>query len=115
VAAKRLLLLGDAAGYVEPFTGEGMTWAMLAAVSVAPLAREWLRPRADGNFPFRAFVDSWSREHRLLVARRQRDCRVLACLLRHPAAVRSALRVISRVPGIAKPFIHYFWNQKDLS
>ena len=48
-------LLGDAAGYVEPFTGEGMTWAMLAAVSVAPLAQEWLRPRADGNFPFRVF------------------------------------------------------------
>jgi menaquinone-9 beta-reductase len=115
VAAKRLLLLGDAAGYVEPFTGEGMTWAMLAAVSVARLAEEWLQPRADGNFPFRAFVDSWSRDHRLLVARRQRDCRVLACLLRHPTVVRSALGVISQVPGIAKPFVHYFWNQKDLS
>ena len=24
----RLLAIGDAAGYVEPFTGEGMTWAM---------------------------------------------------------------------------------------
>jgi menaquinone-9 beta-reductase len=115
VAAKRLLLLGDAAGYVEPFTGEGMTWAMLSAVSAARLASEWLSPRRDGDFSFRGLVDAWSREHRSLVARRQRGCRVLAALLRHPSAVRSALGVISRVPGLAKPLIHYFWNPKDLS
>ncbi len=72
VAAKRLLVLGDAAGYVEPFTGEGMTWAMLSAVSVAPLANQWLRTRQDGNRRFTDLADSWSREHRSLVARRQR-------------------------------------------
>ena len=36
------MLLGDAAGYVEPFTGEGMTWAMVSAVSIAPLAKKSL-------------------------------------------------------------------------
>ncbi len=41
-AAPRLLVLGDAAGYVEPFTGEGMTWGMLSAVLAAPLVADWL-------------------------------------------------------------------------
>ncbi len=29
-AAERLFLIGDAAGYIEPFTGEGMAWALAA-------------------------------------------------------------------------------------
>jgi flavin-dependent dehydrogenase len=114
VAAKRLLLLGDAAGYVEPFTGEGMTWAMLSAISVAPLAKEWLRTRQDGRRQLVALANAWSRQHRSLLAGRQRNCRALAYLLRHPSAVRTALRIISLAPGIAQPLIHYFWNQEDL-
>ena len=31
VAAERVFLIGDATGYVEPFTGEGMSWALSAA------------------------------------------------------------------------------------
>jgi menaquinone-9 beta-reductase len=115
VAGKRLLLLGDTAGYVEPFTGEGMTWAMLSAVSVAPLAKKWLETRKKGSRPFADLANAWSREHRSLVARRQRSCRVLALLLRHPSAVRMGLGVMSFAPGVAKPLIHYFWNQKDLT
>ena len=33
----RVLVLGDAAGYVEPMTGEGMTWAMESAELAAEL------------------------------------------------------------------------------
>ena len=38
LAAERVFLLGDAAGYVEPFTGEGMAWAVTSGIAVAPLA-----------------------------------------------------------------------------
>ncbi|HVK09715.1 MAG TPA: FAD-dependent monooxygenase, partial [Gemmataceae bacterium] len=42
VAGERWFAVGDAAGYVEPFTGEGMAWAVASAVAVAPLAaRPW--------------------------------------------------------------------------
>lgn len=38
IAAKnRVFLLGDSLGYVEPFTGEGMSWAMFAASRLAVL------------------------------------------------------------------------------
>ena len=44
-ATERVFLLGDAASYVEPFSGEGMAWAMNSAVAVVPFAlracREW--------------------------------------------------------------------------
>ena len=39
LAQERLFLLGDAAGYVEPFTGEGIAWALASARAVAPLAQ----------------------------------------------------------------------------
>ena len=38
LAEERLFLLGDAAGYVEPFTGEGIAWALASGQAVAPLA-----------------------------------------------------------------------------
>src|SRR5262249_60608960 len=40
VAAERLFVVGDSAGYVEPFTGEGMAWALEAAAALAPIAVE---------------------------------------------------------------------------
>ena len=45
IALHRLLLIGDAAAYVEPFTGEGIGWAMqsgaLAASVLAGPHRQW--------------------------------------------------------------------------
>src|SRR5262249_28726158 len=38
LAGTRLFLLGDAAGYVEPFTGEGIAWSLAAGRAIAPLA-----------------------------------------------------------------------------
>src|SRR5213078_4791567 len=40
VAAERVFLIGDASGYVEPFTGEGMATAIESAVAVAPFVLE---------------------------------------------------------------------------
>ncbi|MCA9061557.1 MAG: FAD-dependent oxidoreductase, partial [Planctomycetaceae bacterium] len=39
VASRRILLLGDSTGYIEPFTGEGMAWAIAAAIAVQPVIR----------------------------------------------------------------------------
>jgi flavin-dependent dehydrogenase len=43
VAARRIFLIGDAAGYVEPFTGEGIAWALAAGLA----APRFVRPAAS--------------------------------------------------------------------
>jgi flavin-dependent dehydrogenase len=53
-AARRLFVLGDAAGYVEPFTGEGMAWALASALALAPLAVRAARRRQP------TLADAWT-------------------------------------------------------
>jgi flavin-dependent dehydrogenase len=121
MCARRLLVLGDAAGYIEPFTGEGMTWGMLAAVLAAPLVDEWLdrdSMRCGDCVALRQesarLTRAWTALYRTHIVRRQRNCRVLSGLLRHPVAVRAALGLISLAPNVAKPLIAHFWDSGQL-
>ncbi len=43
-AEHRVFFLGDEAGYVEPFTGEGIGWAFACARAVLPLAQLAIKP-----------------------------------------------------------------------
>ena len=99
VAARGLFVVGDAAGYVEPFTGEGIAWAMTTGIAVAPIAHQaslaWERRLAT----------SWSDLHRHLVARRQKTCRVLAQVLRTPTLANVAAVVLRFAPWMAIPLI----------
>jgi flavin-dependent dehydrogenase len=95
VAGERFFVLGDAAGYVEPFTGEGMAWAMMCGKAVEPLARRAI----DGWDP--SLPRAWTLLHRRLVARRQLLCRGLAFMLRHPWLARTGFEFAIRAPNIA--------------
>jgi flavin-dependent dehydrogenase len=99
VAAERLFLIGDAAGYVEPFTGDGMAAALESAMAVTPLvleaASQW-RP---------ALQRQWLAEHYRLVHRRQATCRRLAWIVRKPWAVSASLRLCSAYPRVAARWI----------
>ena len=93
---ERLFLVGDAAGYVEPFTGEGMTWALIAARTVAPLA-----VTAARRAPWDASHETnWSTAHRAL-QRRMRSCGRTTRLLRRPLATRLAVRILAVFPWLA--------------
>jgi flavin-dependent dehydrogenase len=99
VAAHRLFFIGDAAGYVEPFTGEGIAWALASGASAAVLAAR----AADRWDP--ALAAEWMTVHRRLIQRRQRLCRVVSRLLRHPGVIRGCLSALGRVPGAATPLV----------
>ena len=96
LAEERLFLIGDAAGYVEPFTGEGMAWALASAGAIAPLA---LRA-VEGWNP--RFVSDWGAMHGRLVRRRQWVCRGLAAVMRRPRLARAVFRVAASLPGSAR-------------
>lgn len=99
VAAERLFVLGDAAGYVEPFTGEGMTWAIASARGVVePVMRAAEQWSTD-------LEDEWTQRRAQLLAGRQRACRWIARGLRHPGLTRGVIAALSRWPALAKPII----------
>ena len=99
VAVERLFVLGDAAGYVEPFTGEGMGWGLASAITLAPIANA-----ACENWRSSLAVD-WSSEHGRLVRRRQRTCGWLATLLQSPICVRVAMFLLPHMPSLLRPLV----------
>ena len=99
LAGHRLLLLGDAAGYVEPFTGEGMGWALTSSLAALPLVLRGLE-NWDG-----AIESEWRRLHRRWVAQKQKSCRVLAVVLRHPRISWGLHRLAGSFPSVAGSMI----------
>ena len=99
LAGHRLLLLGDAAGYVEPFTGEGMGWALTSSLAALPLVLRGLE-HWDGSIE-----TEWRRLHRRWVTQRQRSCRVLALVLRHPRISWGLHRLAGSFPSATSSMI----------
>jgi flavin-dependent dehydrogenase len=99
VAAPGVFVLGDAAGYVEPFTGEGIGWAIASAVAVQPLIERALECWHD------RLARDWQAIVRRRVWRGRFACRALSAGLRHPRLARGALRILARMPGVAMPLV----------
>lgn len=87
LAAPGLRVLGDAGGYLEPFTGEGMAWALQDAEAAAEALHRVLLD--GGETPLRAAA--WEARQRRRIAARQRRCRAVAAVLRRPALTRPVL------------------------
>ncbi len=83
--AWRVLALGDAGGYIEPFTGEGMSWAMQSAEAVVPLALA-AQERWCGDEPVR-----WNNILQAILGFEKRRCYWLGRWMRDPARWRDAL------------------------
>ena len=99
VGCERLFAIGDAAGYVEPFTGEGMAWAMSSAVLVVP----HLLPAIQSWHE--TLTAAWTKSYRREIRSRQRECWRLAALLRRPWLVRNSIRALRRYPVLARPLV----------
>jgi len=99
IAGERFFVLGDAAGYVEPFTGEGMTWAIEGASLVSELivsaVRDW-HP---------SWARRWHRIHRRRIRQRQWVCRAVTQTLRRPTWTKMALSMLNRTPHLAAPLL----------
>ncbi len=99
VALHRLMLIGDATGYVEPFTGQGMACALASARAVAPLALGGIESWSS------ALEREWSARHRALFGRRLWLCRTLAAAARQPFVARAAFMLAARVPQLSRLLI----------
>jgi menaquinone-9 beta-reductase len=95
----RWFAVGDAAGYVEPFTGEGMAWAVMSAAALAPIALRGVQ-RWDSSL-----VREWGATHRRLIGSRQRVCRAVSRVLRSPVLTTLAVRTLSVLPVLSRPVV----------
>ncbi len=93
-------VIGDSAAYVEPFTGEGIAWALASAVAVTPLVGGVIE-----RGPPDVTEDAWTLAHRRLFARRHGMCRAIARTLRHPRLAALGIAALSAAPVLAVPFI----------
>jgi flavin-dependent dehydrogenase len=101
LAEGRVFRVGDAAGYVEPFTGEGMAWALAGGSRLAAILAGAIVGGGDGEQAGR----DWSEAYRREVSRRQLVCRSARLVLRTPWLTRSLVRVLSFSPDLARPLI----------
>lgn len=108
VGGDRLLLVGDAAGYVEPFTGEGMSWAIASATALAPIASQAIAAFDP------ALVQRWKRVRSGLLGNRARACRVLTGCLRSPLLTGLIVTLLKTSPGAASPLVSWLGSAPRL-
>jgi flavin-dependent dehydrogenase len=99
LASHRCLLIGDAAGYVEPFTGEGLGWAMQSAVLATTLLAGSL-DRWDEAIPA-----CWQRLYDSALGGRQRSCRIVSRLLGVKPLRQLAMWGLRRAPYMSGPIV----------
>lgn len=95
LSSGRVLVVGDAGGYVEPLTGEGMSWAVACAGAIGEVAEQLLAGREISR--------AWARRCAAITSSRRLLCRAVCGLASHPAALSAVLRAAGglRVAGWA--------------
>ena len=89
-------LVGDACGFVDPLTGEGLFFAMRGASLIATAIDEALRaPERE-----RAALRRYARERRRELGPRYLLAGLLQRGIRHPTITREVVGLLGRLPGI---------------
>lgn len=99
VASERIFVIGDAAGYIEPFTGEGMAWAFTGANFVAPLIAKGVacwKPE---------LAKQWTIKYKAQITNRQSICKVITYLLRFSIIVKLSLIILKAFPFLSQPVV----------
>jgi hypothetical protein len=100
VAGHRVLAVGDACGYVEPFTGEGISWAIRAAIAATTLL-----PENPADWPA-DLPAQWQKKYTEEIAHRQRWCRRLRTILHRPRLASACMNLATWLPWIPKQMAH---------
>jgi menaquinone-9 beta-reductase len=101
ISTHRIFVVGDAASYAEPFTGEGISWALSSGRQAAILANEGIVSWS------RNIEQRWSNWHSQSVVKRQHLSLLIAHLLRHPHLTSLAAGILDRAPLLSRPLIRY--------
>jgi menaquinone-9 beta-reductase len=94
----RVLAVGDACGYVEPFTGEGISWAVRGAKALVEILPQQPEKWSD------AVIGSWQRRHAQIV--HTHWCRTLRRFAHAPVVASLGVSLAKLWPPIARGIGH---------
>jgi flavin-dependent dehydrogenase len=97
-ATRSLVLLGDAAGSVDPITGSGMALALLTAELLAKHVIRNLRSDSEWLWDFERERKALLRDYRLL-------SNLMLCLSEHPRLAYWLLSTVAFWPGLVSHFV----------
>ena len=103
VARDRVFLVGDSMGYVEPFTGEGMSWAMAGAKWLSDRLQDPLALSSDQGSGDRAMAEvetAWNDWAGIQRRRHQTVCQWVASQVRYPTRTAWVLRGLDWIPPV---------------
>ena len=99
LAEERVFLVGDAATYVEPFTGEGIRWALESGKGVRPLVEAAVDRWNDD------LTDRWEDWYNNNIVAQQRLCKTLSRGLKRPVFRWIAHQGLRFTPSVAAKVI----------
>jgi flavin-dependent dehydrogenase len=99
MAHHRLFVVGDSAGYVEPFTGEGISWAIQGAVLLVSYVLDAL-DRWTADLPAQ-----WDTRYRRFFRARKKVCVLVRKVLEHRSAARATVALLGRAPWLASRWV----------
>lgn len=105
LAARRLFIIGDACGYTEPFTGEGMAWALWSGLRVVDLAIAGIEAWDDD------LVHLWH-ENQKKAMRTQLASRLLAYSLRNKVLRHLLVDILALLPEFGSAFVREMTDVK---
>jgi len=98
-----LIAVGDAVRYVEPFTGEGMAWAIESGVEAARCIDAHVRENTDTPLGTNStLAQRWAKSYALLTRRRHWICASISSALGSRALSRMILPAIWVAPWAAR-------------
>jgi menaquinone-9 beta-reductase len=98
----RVLVVGDASGYVQPLTGEGMSWAISQAAEIGAFAAGVARGEDLGA--------AWDSRVRRVARGRRLLCRAVCSLASRPGLLGAALVIADRAPGAGRVSRRLCWG-----
>jgi flavin-dependent dehydrogenase len=105
LAYEDVLVAGDASGYVEPFTGEGMSWALATGSAAGNHASAMILASASSK--------EWPIIANRIVRSSRMRCLLTAHLLRHARLLRTGIRAAHFFPSLADRVASAFGSNID--
>ena len=105
LAYEDVLVAGDASGYVEPFTGEGMSWALATGSAAGNHASAMILASASSK--------EWPIIANRIVRSSRMRCLMTAHLLRHARLLRTGIRAAHFFPSLADRVASAFGSNID--